>query len=271
MTDLARWGALLIFAGGLVGGPARAADPARATDPTSATDPASAADPSEGATPKTLLVMSFSSTGVESSAKTAVEDLTAAAMLKTKAFKVVTSADLTKMLELEAQKFEAGCDSTSCLAEVADAMGADLIVTGRMARLGERIILKLSLMEPATATTVALETVNVDALEAFGPALQPIANAFATASGAEAEAPTVGLASVVFGSGAAVLVVGGVAAIGMGAAAAYGFGILMDPGSPGDEKATMQTLTPLFLGAFVVSAGVAIAGAATATAGLVME
>jgi hypothetical protein len=45
-------------------------------------------------------------------------------------FDVLSTADVQQMVELEAEKAAMGCADNSCLAELAGALGADLVVYG---------------------------------------------------------------------------------------------------------------------------------------------
>ena len=71
-------------------------------------------------------------------------------------YDVITSTDLRQMAALEAEKQKAfGCSDSSCLAELAGAMGARFIIFGDVGKLGSKIILTLNLFDSTEAKAVA--------------------------------------------------------------------------------------------------------------------
>ncbi len=69
-------------------------------------------------------------------------------------YSVITSSDLRQMAALEAEKQTMGCTDSSCLAELAGAMGARYVVFGDVGKLGEKIILTLNLFDSQEAKSV---------------------------------------------------------------------------------------------------------------------
>lgn len=65
--------------------------------------------------------------------------------------RVQTVEDSRVTLGVEAQKQMVGCDETSCLAEIAQAMGTDMLLFGRLDRVGDQVTLQLTLLDAATA------------------------------------------------------------------------------------------------------------------------
>lgn len=112
-----------------------------------------------------LLIMAFTADGVPGRSATSAEDLTAAAFSRTGRFNVIAGADLEQMMQLESNKAALGCIEGECIAEIADALGADYVVTGRISRLGQLFVLKLSVLQPSEARTVATETFQVKSIE----------------------------------------------------------------------------------------------------------
>jgi TolB-like protein len=112
-----------------------------------------------------LLIMAFTADGVPGRSATSAEDLTAAAFSRTGRFNVIAGADLEQMMQLESNKAALGCNEGECIAEIADALGADFVVTGRISRLGELFVLKLSVLKPAEAKTMVTETFQVKSIE----------------------------------------------------------------------------------------------------------
>lgn len=68
---------------------------------------------------------------------------------------VLASADVRRAIELEGDKRALGCaEQTSCLAEVAGAMGARLVVFGQLGDLDGELVLTLNLYDSQSATAV---------------------------------------------------------------------------------------------------------------------
>ncbi len=65
-----------------------------------------------------------------------------------------TAAELRALADVEAARSVVGCDpeATSCLAELAGALGARYVVTGTIGKLGEHVVLQLSLLPRPTST-----------------------------------------------------------------------------------------------------------------------
>ena len=83
-----------------------------------------------------------------------------ALQLTAKGFKTVTSADIAAVLGLERQKQLLGCaeSSTTCLAEMAGAMGVDGIVQGSVVRLGKRFQITVKIISGQDGGTLAVSS-----------------------------------------------------------------------------------------------------------------
>lgn len=75
-------------------------------------------------------------------------------MGETKLVKVTTPDDVATVLGLERQRQLLGCSETSCLAELAGALGARAVLTGDLARVGEVFQLTVKVLDGADASTV---------------------------------------------------------------------------------------------------------------------
>lgn len=92
---------------------------------------------------------------------------------------VLASSDVREVISLESDKQALGCESeTDCLAEVAGAMGARLVVFGQLGRLGTLYVLTLNLFDSEKASAVSRVVVQADSIEAFpqklGPAMKKL-------------------------------------------------------------------------------------------------
>lgn len=73
-------------------------------------------------------------------------------------FKAISSQDISRMMDFEAQKEAIGCSEASCLAEMVGAMGAEYLVTGSVALIGEQYLLQLQLFDIVNARVVQRES-----------------------------------------------------------------------------------------------------------------
>ncbi|HVO21299.1 MAG TPA: hypothetical protein VMU15_18700 [Anaeromyxobacter sp.] len=68
---------------------------------------------------------------------------------------VVTPRDLGNALSLEKQKQMLGCQSDSCMAEIAGAFGADQLLVGDVAQLGESLLAQIRLLDAHKSKVIA--------------------------------------------------------------------------------------------------------------------
>jgi hypothetical protein len=122
-----------------------------------AATPALSAPPSTGEAPgrERLLVLDVTGDGspsVRGLAQRAVtEELT-----NLGTYDVLSTRDIQSMLDTEAEKQAAGCDgNSSCLAEVAGALGAAVVVAGETTAIGSGFMVQLTLLEPRAARVLA--------------------------------------------------------------------------------------------------------------------
>lgn len=73
---------------------------------------------------------------------------------------VVTPADVKALLGLERQKQLVGCSEQSCIAEIASALGADGLVTGQLAKVGERLRLTVKRLSARTAEVITVASID---------------------------------------------------------------------------------------------------------------
>lgn len=124
--------------------------------------------------------------------------------LEARNLRVVTQRDIATVLSLERQKQLLGCadDSSSCMAELAGALGVDAIATGQVAKVGKSFQVNLRILSSRDASALFVFSKLVkseeDLLEALNEAGEQIVEklapgedttAVATAPPAELEAP----------------------------------------------------------------------------------
>ena len=92
----------------------------------------------------------------------AVEGLVAVGVGHVAALDVLSSKDVAQMLELEATRSQMGCTANeSCLAEIAGAIGAELVVFGDISHLGTLSVITLSLFDAAAGRSLGRVSVSV--------------------------------------------------------------------------------------------------------------
>ena len=103
-------------------------------------------------------------------------------------FDVVGARDVQGILETEAAKAAVGCDSSSCVDEIADAMNAEQLVTGQLGRIGDTWQLTLTRTERKTLRVLGratrashgespeglLDDIPAQVRELFGVATPPV-------------------------------------------------------------------------------------------------
>ncbi len=83
-------------------------------------------------------------------------------------FVVITTSEVATLLGYERQKQLLGCEeSSSCIAEIAGALGADLIATGSIGRVGETYALSLKALDARTGTSIGRISETTPKLDAL--------------------------------------------------------------------------------------------------------
>jgi TolB-like protein len=126
--------------------------------------------PVEPVEKKSVLVPGFKSVGEVSAGELdTITGLVVYQVGKVKGLEVITSSDIQEMLAVEAEKAAIGCsDESSCMNEIADALGADLILAGRVGKLGPRYLIQLSLIDTAKAKPIARAQLQVRSVTQVG-------------------------------------------------------------------------------------------------------
>ena len=104
--------------------------------------------------------------------------------------RAVSGAELRRMVDFEAERANAGCaDDTGCLAELAGALGAELVVFGEVGRVGELYVVTLGMFDPSRAEVLARETVREASVDALPAALDARVDRMMVKAGVAARAP----------------------------------------------------------------------------------
>jgi len=120
----------------------------------------------------TALAVCFLVAGAQSSQEVSatLTEVTTVAASQLAGAEVLSTRDIERLVALESEKQLLGCtDSTACLAEVAGAMGARLVIFGELGSLDDQLLLTLNLYDANHAKSVARQIVR-------GPTLTAVAD-----------------------------------------------------------------------------------------------
>lgn len=170
-----------------------------------------------------ILVMDIAAAGLDESTVENITGLSAVILADDRRLDVLSGSDVKQMAALEGEKQAMGCtNDASCLAEVAGAMGAGLIIYGNGGKLGTLLNINLNLFDAAQARSVGRVAIQAKSLEELPEKLRPaLQQLVAGAIGpADVVAPPTSASSggsvmpmVLIGGGAVVAVTGVVLAV----------------------------------------------------------
>lgn len=112
-------------------------------------------------------------------------------------FQVVTAKEMSALIGAERERALLGCDSSGCLAELGDALGAQLVILGELARIGKLIQVNVKVVTSrGTGTRASFSkrlTSDDQLLEALDEAAKALAEQLgspATEAGVSAPGPS---------------------------------------------------------------------------------
>lgn len=113
-----------------------------------------------------ILVLDFRDDGVGANAVRVIHDTLVSHVSKDTRLDVISTEDVRQAVEREAERRAvSNCNEEGCLAEIADALGAQLTLYGTAGKLGDLVIVNVSLYDARTARSVGRETIEVGSLE----------------------------------------------------------------------------------------------------------
>lgn len=182
---------------------------------------------------------------------------------------VLAQSELKKIAEVEANKADLGCDDSSCLAELAGAMGARFVLFGTVSKLGDATTVSISMFD-SRSSTVARDNVVVRDLAKLSDELPPrvrtlVAQRLGLAPIVETKAaePEGDPPSALFMTGVVATAIGGAAFVGGGGYAGLNEASIQDPTASATTKRTAQENG-------IVGLAVAGVGAVVTTVGVVL-
>lgn len=129
--------------------------------PAASATPAARAESAAPAVDRVYVAKLRGGENVDPSATAALEDAILVAAKKARPdLTVIGRGDVAMLADLRAEQEAAGCDAESCAAEIADALGAPQIVTGKLARVGSTWILSLTRLERGSLLVLARDSVE---------------------------------------------------------------------------------------------------------------
>jgi TolB-like protein len=96
-----------------------------------------------------LVVMPLQSSGLAPTSVATLDELLADFVRRLGMHQVIGKSDIDAMLGLENMKDQLGCDNVSCAAEIGGALGAQMLLAGRVAKLGDNLIIVVKLIDAA--------------------------------------------------------------------------------------------------------------------------
>ncbi len=153
------------------------ASAARADAPTPTPTPTTEAPVKRG-----VVVLDLEAASVEPGQAALVTGLVVDALAKYDELAVLQRSDIAQIAAFEADKQALGCSETSCLAEIAGALGAAYVVFGRVGTLDNLVLVQLNLFDAAAGKPIARQDIRARRLgdvaawmpSAVGKLVQPL-------------------------------------------------------------------------------------------------
>ncbi len=101
-----------------------------------------------------LAVLDLTASGVDQSLADNLTAVLVTELSKLRVIEVISRQDIRQMLTHEQDKIALGCDDASCLAEIGGALGAGLLASGTVGRIGRSYSLALQLIDIRNAKVV---------------------------------------------------------------------------------------------------------------------
>jgi hypothetical protein len=107
-----------------------------------------------------VLVLDVKSSDLQPGEVETLTSLVTAHLARYPQLDVMSGADIKRLVDLEAQKQSVGCDEGACLAELAGAMGAELVFYGQAGRLGSTIVVTLNAYDAKRGAAVGRQPIE---------------------------------------------------------------------------------------------------------------
>ena len=220
--------------------------------------------PAPSSTARTrVLVLDLQAQGVDADTSKTIADKVAAAVAVDQQLDVISGADLRAIVDVESSKQSLGCDATAqaCLAELAGALSADLVVSGSVGKLGTLVVVNLGLYDAKNQQSVGKQSFSAARIEDLVPLTDRAVDALFSRQSAGG-----GLSLMLAGGATLGLGVIGLALTSLGARDS--FAVQDAAGSSGAAKESAESAWPLYVGGVIASSVVVAAGAGLLVVGL---
>jgi hypothetical protein len=219
----------------------------------------------------TLIILDLQARNTNKDTAALVTEVLGTSFERTGIFQVRTEADVRRAIDLEAEKESLGCDTDSCLAEIAGAMGAAYVAHGTVGALDKTTLVTVSLYHHAKAKSLGRRRLQVEdkgtlpqkmdeMVKDLVEGLELPTNSAASSAGdveVEEKVESGGAtSSPLFWTGAVLFGVGAVTGVGAGIYAAMLHGQLADPNGPPERdelRGTGQIVTGVAIGGAVLA------------------
>lgn len=192
-----------------------------------------AADP---APLRSVLVLDLAATDVPQGTQRLLSSLLADSVGRA-GLKTLAQEEMRRVVELEGEKAAMGCDTTSCLAEMASAMGVDYVVFGDVGKLGNAFIVTLRLYDSKKNDTISRETLQAPDIDGLRSGLDAsVARLMSPIATIAVAPPPSSSSSGLLVPGVVCAAGGGALALGAGIAAVVFDGTLGNAAAPAKDK-----------------------------------
>lgn len=230
-----------------------------------------AAFPARAAERERVLVLDLKTTGTTPDEAALLVQIITESLSRSARFDVSSSSDLRALTDVAADKAAAGCDDSSCLSELAGALGARYVLSGTAGRLGKLIIVTLNFVDVSGKTPASRQRLESQSPEELPRLVDSAVLALIGAPAAPPPPPPEKPLPVMTIAGGALAGVGVLVGAGAGAYALVLDGQLAEASSKPEDKQTALATGPAVVTVAVVGGVVAVVGAGVLAASLVME
>jgi hypothetical protein len=158
---------------GSMASPAQAGAPIYIPPPTA---PPPAPEPEKPPEPQRfrLLVLDLKAVDVDKNTVETLQGFVTTGLAQYQELDVISGADVKSMVELEANRATMGCsEDASCLADIADALGAQLVVFGNCGKLDDDLVINLNLFDSVKAQSLGRVVVQAPDAKQLAKKLRP--------------------------------------------------------------------------------------------------
>jgi hypothetical protein len=217
-----------------------------------------------------LLLLDFKDDGVGENAVHIIHDSLASHLSEDARLEVISTEDMRRALDMDAQKRAiSNCSDDACQAEIAEALGAQLTMFGTAGKLGDLVVVNVSLYDARQAKSLGRKTIEVRALDELPPKMREAGDELVAKVPGLATAAAASLPLLTYGGGV-------IAGAGLVVAGVCGLVWLVDLAAVKKDAAFAdkkrdQEAADDFAAAAVVGLGVAVVGGAIMGAGVLVE